>query len=59
MVLLLITQVAIYGYDFFTSACKVIRLLVANIEKVIVKDRVVTFLLFLGKICIVGLVGKY
>ena len=50
-------MVAIYGYDFFTSACKVIRLLVANIEKVIVKDRVVTFLLFLGKICIVGLVG--
>ena len=34
-------------------------LLIANIEKVVVKDRVVSFILFMGKVAIVGIVGKH
>lgn len=50
-------MVAIYGYDFFKAACSVIKLLVANVEKVAIKDGAVSFTLFLGKIAIVGLVA--
>ena len=35
-----------------------IKLLVANIEKVAIKDGAVAFTLFLGKIAIVGVVGE-
>jgi choline transporter-like protein 2/4/5 len=50
-------EIAIYGYDFCTGACKAIKLMLRNILTTAVKDRIVAFLLFLGKIVIVSVIG--
>lgn len=52
-------QIAIYGYNFCVATCKVVNLLLRNIVRTIVKDNIVRFLLFLGELCIVLVVGEY
>ncbi|GAA6073781.1 choline transporter-like protein 2 isoform X1, partial [Tachysurus ichikawai] len=49
--------VAIYGKNFCTSAKDAFFLLMRNIIRVAVLDKVTDFLLFLGKLLIVGIVG--
>uniref|UniRef100_A0A8C2ADB4 Choline transporter-like protein n=1 Tax=Cyprinus carpio TaxID=7962 RepID=A0A8C2ADB4_CYPCA len=50
-------MVAIYGKNFCTSAKDAFFLLMRNIIRVAVLDKVTDFLLFLGKLLIVGIVG--
>ncbi|XP_072420591.1 choline transporter-like protein 2 isoform X2 [Chiloscyllium punctatum] len=50
-------MVAIYGKNFCTSAKNAFFLLMRNIIRVVVLDKVTDFLLFLGKLLIVGGVG--
>ncbi|KAM3837950.1 choline transporter-like protein 2, partial [Diretmus argenteus] len=50
-------MVAIYGKSFCTSARNAFFLLMRNIVRVAVLDKVTDFLLFLGKLLIVGIVG--
>ncbi|XP_048473860.1 choline transporter-like protein 2 isoform X2 [Rhincodon typus] len=50
-------MVAIYGKNFCTSAKNAFFLLMRNIVRVVVLDKVTDFLLFLGKLLIVGGVG--
>ncbi|XP_056315460.1 choline transporter-like protein 2 isoform X1 [Danio aesculapii] len=50
-------MVAIYGKNFCTSARDAFFLLMRNIIRVAVLDKVTDFLLFLGKLLIVGIVG--
>ncbi|XP_051568187.1 choline transporter-like protein 2 isoform X1 [Myxocyprinus asiaticus] len=50
-------MVAIYGKNFCTSARDAFFLLMRNIVRVAVLDKVTDFLLFLGKLLIVGIVG--
>ncbi|XP_041032960.1 choline transporter-like protein 2 isoform X2 [Carcharodon carcharias] len=50
-------MVAIYGKNFCTSARNAFFLLMRNIIRVVVLDKVTDFLLFLGKMLIVGGVG--
>uniref|UniRef100_A0A4W5NSE0 Choline transporter-like protein n=1 Tax=Hucho hucho TaxID=62062 RepID=A0A4W5NSE0_9TELE len=50
-------MVAIYGKSFCTSARDAFFLLMRNIIRVAVLDKVTDFLLFLGKLLIVGIVG--
>nr|XP_034956982.1 choline transporter-like protein 2 [Zootoca vivipara] len=50
-------QIAIYGTNFCTSARNAFFLLMRNIVRVAVLDKVTDFLLFLGKLLIVGSVG--
>eukprot|EP00731_Ephydatia_muelleri_P024033 Em0016g304a len=50
-------EIAIYGCDFCTGACKAVKLLVSNVITTAVKDRVVGLLLFMGKIFITAAVG--
>ncbi|XP_036427414.1 choline transporter-like protein 2 [Colossoma macropomum] len=50
-------MVAIYGKNFCTSAKNAFFLLMRNIVRVFVLDKVTDFLLFLGKLLIVGIVG--
>ncbi|XP_072568196.1 choline transporter-like protein 2 isoform X2 [Paramormyrops kingsleyae] len=50
-------MMAIYGKSFCTSARDAFFLLMRNIIRVAVLDKVTDFLLFLGKLLIVGLVG--
>ncbi|XP_041723423.1 choline transporter-like protein 2 isoform X4 [Coregonus clupeaformis] len=50
-------MVAIYGKTFCTSARDAFFLLMRNIIRVAVLDKVTDFLLFLGKLLIVGIVG--
>ncbi|XP_062853268.1 choline transporter-like protein 2 isoform X4 [Trichomycterus rosablanca] len=50
-------MVAIYGKNFCTSAKDAFFLLMRNIVRVAVLDQVTDFLLFLGKLLIVGVVG--
>ncbi|XP_065149779.1 choline transporter-like protein 2 isoform X2 [Paramisgurnus dabryanus] len=50
-------MVAIYGKNFCTSAKDAFFLLMRNIVRVAVLDKVTDFLLFLGKLLIVGIVG--
>eukprot|EP00731_Ephydatia_muelleri_P024034 Em0016g305a len=45
-------EIAIYGYDFCTAACKAIKLLLRNIITTVVKDRITGLLFFMGKIAI-------
>ncbi|XP_048101785.1 choline transporter-like protein 2 isoform X2 [Alosa alosa] len=52
-------MVAIYGKNFCTSARDAFFLLMRNIIRVTVLDKVTDFLLFLGKLLIVGLVGVF
>ncbi|KAF7236335.1 Choline transporter-like protein 2 [Varanus komodoensis] len=49
--------IAIYGTNFCTSARNAFFLLMRNIVRVAVLDKVTDFLLFLGKLLIVGSVG--
>ncbi|XP_010778065.1 choline transporter-like protein 2, partial [Notothenia coriiceps] len=49
---------AIYGNNFCTSAKNAFFLLMRNMIRVAVLDKVTDFLLFLGKLLIVGLVGE-
>uniref|UniRef100_A0A8C7FNF8 Choline transporter-like protein n=1 Tax=Oncorhynchus kisutch TaxID=8019 RepID=A0A8C7FNF8_ONCKI len=51
-------MVAIYGKNFCTSAKDAFFLLMRNMIRVAVLDKVTDFLLFLGKLLIVGLVGN-
>uniref|UniRef100_A0A8D0ALM8 Choline transporter-like protein n=1 Tax=Sander lucioperca TaxID=283035 RepID=A0A8D0ALM8_SANLU len=51
--------VAIYGKNFCTSAREGFFLLMRNMVRVAVLDKVTDFLLFLGKLLIVGLVGIF
>uniref|UniRef100_A0A7N6F5Y8 Choline transporter-like protein n=1 Tax=Anabas testudineus TaxID=64144 RepID=A0A7N6F5Y8_ANATE len=51
-------MVAIYGKNFCTSAKDAFFLLMRNMIRVAVLDKVTDFLLFLGKLLIVGLVGE-
>uniref|UniRef100_A0A8C2X4V4 Choline transporter-like protein n=1 Tax=Cyclopterus lumpus TaxID=8103 RepID=A0A8C2X4V4_CYCLU len=51
-------MVAIYGKNFCTSAREAFFLLMRNVVRVAVLDRVTDFLLFLGKVLIAGGVGK-
>ena len=46
-----------YGSDFCEATCRVANLLLRNILRTTVKDNIVQLLLFLGKLCIVGVVG--
>uniref|UniRef100_A0A2D4LPR8 Choline transporter-like protein n=2 Tax=Micrurus spixii TaxID=129469 RepID=A0A2D4LPR8_9SAUR len=50
-------MIAIYGTNFCTSAKNAFSLLMRNIIRVAVLDKVTDFLFFLGKILIVGSVG--
>ncbi|KAG5279019.1 hypothetical protein AALO_G00105230 [Alosa alosa] len=50
-------MVAIYGKNFCTAAKDAFFLLMRNIVRVAVLDKVTDFLLFLGKLLIVGIVG--
>ncbi|XP_056135602.1 choline transporter-like protein 2 isoform X2 [Lampris incognitus] len=50
-------MIAIYGKSFCTSARDAFFLLMRNIIRVAVLDKVTDFLLFLGKLLIVGVVG--
>ncbi|XP_015265930.1 PREDICTED: choline transporter-like protein 2, partial [Gekko japonicus] len=50
-------MIAIYGTNFCTSARNAFFLLMRNIIRVAVLDKVTDFLLFLGKLLIVGSVG--
>ncbi|XP_075772234.1 choline transporter-like protein 2 isoform X2 [Pelodiscus sinensis] len=50
-------MIAIYGTNFCTSARNAFSLLMRNIIRVAVLDKVTDFLLFLGKLLIVGSVG--
>ncbi|XP_068594087.1 choline transporter-like protein 5-A isoform X3 [Cebidichthys violaceus] len=50
-------MVAIYGKNFCTSAREAFYLLMRNVVRVAVLDRVTDFLLFLGKVLIAGGVG--
>ncbi|XP_040910970.1 choline transporter-like protein 5-A isoform X3 [Toxotes jaculatrix] len=50
-------MVAIYGKNFCTSAREAFFLLMRNVVRVAVLDRVTDFLLFLGKVVIAGGVG--
>ncbi|XP_010743276.1 choline transporter-like protein 2 isoform X2 [Larimichthys crocea] len=52
-------MVAIYGKNFCTSARDAFFLLMRNLIRVAVLDKVTDFLLFLGKLLIVGLVGIF
>ncbi|XP_063039558.1 choline transporter-like protein 2 isoform X2 [Engraulis encrasicolus] len=52
-------MVAIYGKNFCSSARDAFFLLMRNIIRVAVLDKVTDFLLFLGKLLIVGLVGIF
>ncbi|XP_061086859.1 choline transporter-like protein 2 isoform X2 [Conger conger] len=52
-------MVAIYGKNFCTSARDAFFLLMRNIIRVAVLDKVTDFLLFLGKLMIVGIVGIF
>ncbi|XP_037544765.1 choline transporter-like protein 2 [Nematolebias whitei] len=52
-------MVAIYGKNFCTSAKDAFFLLLRNILRVAVVDKVTDFLLFLGKLLVVGLVGVF
>ncbi|KAJ1161041.1 hypothetical protein NDU88_001529 [Pleurodeles waltl] len=50
-------MIAIYGTNFCTSARNAFSLLMRNIIRVAVLDKVTDFLLFLGKLLVVGCVG--
>lgn len=50
-------MIAIYGTNFCTSARNAFSLLMRNIIRVAVLDKVTDFLLFLGKLFVVGCVG--
>ncbi|XP_073478677.1 choline transporter-like protein 2 isoform X1 [Aquarana catesbeiana] len=50
-------MIAIYGTNFCTSAKNAFFLLMRNIIRVAVLDKVTDFLLFLGKLLVVGCVG--
>ncbi|KAL7890997.1 hypothetical protein AOLI_G00004730 [Acnodon oligacanthus] len=50
-------KIAIYGKNFCTSAKNAFFLLMRNIVRVFMLDKVTDFLLFLGKLLIVGIVG--
>lgn len=50
-------MIAVYGTNFCTSARNAFSLLMRNIIRVVVLDKVTDFLLFLGKLLIVGGVG--
>uniref|UniRef100_A0A4W4FF75 Choline transporter-like protein n=1 Tax=Electrophorus electricus TaxID=8005 RepID=A0A4W4FF75_ELEEL len=50
-------MIAIYGKNFCTSARDAFFLLMRNVVRVVVLDSVTDFLLFLGKLLIVGIVG--
>ncbi|XP_049575884.1 choline transporter-like protein 2 isoform X1 [Syngnathus scovelli] len=50
-------MIAIYGKNFCTSAQDAFMLLLRNIARVAVLDKVTDFLLFLGKLLIVGVIG--
>uniref|UniRef100_A0A8B9M1A0 Choline transporter-like protein n=1 Tax=Astyanax mexicanus TaxID=7994 RepID=A0A8B9M1A0_ASTMX len=50
-------MISIYGKNFCTSAKDAFFLLMRNILRVAVLDKVTDFLLFLGKLLIVGIVG--
>ncbi|KAM3926120.1 choline transporter-like protein 2 isoform 2-T2 [Leptodactylus fuscus] len=50
-------MIAIYGTNFCTSARNAFFLLMRNIIRVAVLDKVTDFLLFLGKLLVVGCVG--
>uniref|UniRef100_A0A8D3C7Z4 Choline transporter-like protein n=1 Tax=Scophthalmus maximus TaxID=52904 RepID=A0A8D3C7Z4_SCOMX len=52
-------MVAIYGQNFCTSAREAFFLLMRNVVRVAVLDRVTDFLLFLGKVLIAGGVGVF
>ncbi|XP_053711213.1 choline transporter-like protein 2 isoform X2 [Synchiropus splendidus] len=52
-------MIAIYGKSFCTSARDAFFLLMRNIIRVTVLDKVTDFLLFLGKLLIVGIVGIF
>ncbi|KAG7221023.1 hypothetical protein INR49_031194 [Caranx melampygus] len=52
-------MVAIYGKSFCTSAREAFFLLMRNVVRVAVLDRVTDFLLFLGKVLIAGGVGVF
>ncbi|XP_011476896.1 choline transporter-like protein 2 isoform X3 [Oryzias latipes] len=52
-------MVAIYGKNFCTAAKDAFFLLLRNMIRVAVLDKVTDFLLFLGKLLVVGLVGIF
>ncbi|XP_056263247.1 choline transporter-like protein 2 isoform X2 [Pseudoliparis swirei] len=52
-------MVAIYGKNFCASAKDAFLLLIRNMIRVVILDKVTDFLLFLGKLLVVGLVGIF
>uniref|UniRef100_A0A3Q1JAE1 Choline transporter-like protein 2 n=1 Tax=Anabas testudineus TaxID=64144 RepID=A0A3Q1JAE1_ANATE len=52
-------MIAVYGKNFCTSARDAFFLLMRNIVRVAVLDKVTDFLLFLGKLLVVGIVGIF
>jgi len=50
-------MIAVYGKNFCTSAKKAFFLLMRNIVRVVVLDKITDFLLFVGKMCVVLGVG--
>ncbi|XP_008413582.1 choline transporter-like protein 2 isoform X2 [Poecilia reticulata] len=52
-------MVAVHGKNFCASAISALNLLARNLLRVAVVDKVTDFLLFLGKLLVVGLVGVF
>jgi len=50
-------MIAIYGRNFCSSAREAFQLLMRNVLRVVVLDKVTDFLLFLGKLTVVGCMG--
>ncbi|KAI8824855.1 plasma-membrane choline transporter-domain-containing protein [Fimicolochytrium jonesii] len=46
-------EIAVYGYSFCTAARMAMQLIAANIVRMVVVHKVGTFLIFVGKLCIV------
>lgn len=52
-------QIAVYGKNFCVSAKNAFMLIMRNIVRVVVIDKTTDFLLFVGKLVVVGAVSKY
>ena len=50
-------QIALYGKNFCTSAKNAFSLILRNVVRVAVVDKVTDFVLFLSRLVIIGLVG--
>ena len=52
-------QTAVYGHNFCRAAAVAFNLILRNIVRVAVVDKVCDFLIFIGKLVVVGVICKY